>query len=58
MIQGSSCQGSNDHDDHTYQKHDDGDLVDPVHHAQVKRIGRIGVFFFENPDEVIKYITQ
>ena len=32
-----------DHDDHPYQEHDDGDFIDSMHHFEVKRVRIIGI---------------
>jgi hypothetical protein len=54
----SSCTSTNDHHCQTKKKHHDRNPVYSVHHAQVKRVGRIRIRLFENPDEIIKHITK
>jgi hypothetical protein len=44
--------------DQSKQENQDGNLVDPVHHAEIE-VGRfVWVRFFENADEVISHLTQ
>ena len=47
----SPRQPAGNHDDEGYQKHQDGNAVDAVHHAEVD-IARSGFVPFKNPQEV------